>query len=108
MTNLMKSQLFLAALAVVLAASAAFAAELTASERSLALAIVKQNPEVVDSSIKKKGDDLSLVLIVRPGTSPAKAKTLADNFVRNVKTFSKAEPNPGKEIGLHGGDTRLS
>ena len=47
----------------------------------------------------QKGDRLSLVLIVSSATSLTRAKALGDNFIRLVKTFSKDEPNPTKEIG---------
>jgi hypothetical protein len=73
--------------------------EIIDHEKTLAVTSVKNYPEVVDAAVKQDGRKVSLVVIVRRGTSVGKAKQLGNNFLRMVKTFSKAEPNPGTQIG---------
>ena len=68
-------------------------------EKMLAVTSVKNYPEVLDAAVKQDGQKVSLVVIVNRGTSVAKAKQLGDNFLRMVKTFSEAEPNPDNQIG---------
>ncbi len=72
---------------------------LTKATKEFSLATIKQHMEVRDAAITQKGRKLSLVLIVNFGTTEARARVLGDNFVRLVKTFSKEEQAPGKDIG---------
>jgi len=56
--------------------------------------------EVLDAAVTQKDNELSLVLIVRRGTSVARAKELGDNFLRQVMANSGGvEKMPKKEIG---------
>ena len=49
-------------------------------------------------ALTQKGCKLSLVLIVNPSITKARAKEMGDNFVRMVKSFG-AGPSPTKIIG---------
>jgi len=69
------------------------------SKLEMAIAAIEEYPEVVDAGVTQKGKTLSLVIVVRRGTSKTRAHELGDNFVRLVKTFNGYETNPGKEIG---------
>ena len=59
---------------------------------------MKAYPEVRDAAVTQKGDQLSLVLVVRSATNTQRAKTLGENFVRMTKNLGPDSP-PGKEIG---------
>ena len=53
---------------------------------------------MLDASVTQKQQELSLVIVVRNGTSGERSRELGDNFVRLVKTFGP-EPNPEVKIG---------
>ena len=59
---------------------------------------IKAYPEVRDAAVSQKGDQLSLVLVVRFATNTQRAKTLGENFVRLTKSLGP-DSSPGKEIG---------
>ena len=62
------------------------------------VATVKQNPGVLDAAASKDGNQVSLVLIVRPLTNKSTAMQQGDNFVRLYKSLSDDE-SPGQSIG---------
>ena len=59
---------------------------------------MKQNPGVLDAAVSKRGNQISLVVIVGPLTSKSRAKQLGDSFVRLYKSLSDDDP-PGSSIG---------
>lgn len=72
--------------------------QLSESTKSLAITQIEWEPDVIESAINQAGRDLSLVIVVAPGTSETRAQQLGDNFTRLVKTLGP-ESNPGREIG---------
>ena len=58
----------------------------------------EQTPGVVEAAITRRGNQISLVVIVSPLTSEARAKQIGDNFVRMFKSLSDDSP-PGATIG---------
>ena len=79
-------------------ASAAVDAKLSADIKAMVLAGIEGYPAVLDVAVSQKGDDISLVLIVVPGTSESEAKRLGENAVRMTKSLSQDSP-PGKTVG---------
>lgn len=71
---------------------------LQAEAKQLAIMTIEQEVEVIEAAIGQSGKDLSLALVVMPGTDRPRAQNLGDNFVRLVKTFGPEDP-PSKEIG---------
>ena len=65
----------------------------------MAIASIKQYPEIIEATIIQRDRGLSLVLVVSDATTEHYAKHLGNNFVRMVKTFSGDNP-PGPEIGV--------
>ena len=72
--------------------------ELTEAAKSLAIDGIKQYPEVENAVVAQEGKQLSLVVMVVPGTSEARAKELGDSFLRMVKAHGPG-PEPGEKIG---------
>ena len=98
-SNLTTASAFLLSLLLVLVhVSLLGAPQLTKSQKSLAISAIEQNPEVLDSAIKQDDDVLSLVIVVSYRTSKSRAKNLAENFLRMVKTFGP-DTNPRKDVG---------
>ena len=72
---------------------------ISSDQKKLILAGIKQNREVLGARIEPEKDNrITLILMVRYGTSEVRAKQLADNFVRMTMTLGP-DKNPGKEIG---------
>ena len=68
------------------------------SVNAMVVSSIEANREVVEAAISQKGDQVSLVLIVRSATNKQRAQELGDNFVRMFKSFSP-DTAPGSVIG---------
>ena len=68
------------------------------SVNAMVVSSIEANREVVEAAISQKGDQVSLVLIVRSATNEQRAHELGDNFVRMFKSLSPDTP-PGRVIG---------
>ena len=79
-------------------ASAAVDATLAADTKAMVVSGIEGNPAVLDATVSQKGADISLVLIVVPGTSESEAKRLGENAVRMTKSLSQ-DSSPGKSVG---------
>ena len=55
-------------------------------------------PHVQNATVTQNGKELSLAIVVVPGTSEAQAKEIGDSFVGLVKSFSIGS-NPGQGTG---------
>ena len=78
--------------------AAAVDATLAADIKAMVLSGIEGDPAVLDAAVSQKGSDISLVLIVVPGTSESEAKRLGENAVRMTKSLSQ-DSSPGKAIG---------
>lgn len=56
--------------------------------KQLAIDQVKQYDEVQDAYVGVEGDEISLAIVVQPGTSEETAKELGDNFARLVSSMA--------------------
>ena len=65
---------------------------------SMVVSSIEANREVVEAAISQRGDQVSLILIVRSATNKQRARELGDNFVRMFKSFSP-DTAPGSVIG---------
>lgn len=72
--------------------------QVTIQEKRMAIDMIKGYEEVTDAAISQENETLSLVVIVKYGTSKVQAREMGDNFVRLVKTFTQ-DISPEKEIG---------
>ena len=68
------------------------------SVNSMVKSSIEANREVIDSAIRRQGQQVSLVLIVRSATNTARARQLGENFLRMYKSLSDDNP-PGQSIG---------
>ena len=59
---------------------------------------IKQYPGVLDAAISKRGNQVSLVLVVHSATNESNARQLGDNYVRMFKSLSD-DDSPGSSIG---------
>ena len=69
-----------------------------ASVNSMVISSIEANREVVDAAISQRGDQVSLVLIVRSATNKQRAQELGDDFVRMFKSLSP-DTAPSQAIG---------
>jgi len=72
---------------------------LTESEDTRARAGVTADSHVLEARIRQRGRTIALSLVVRADTPPDTARALGARFVRLVKTFASAEPDPGHDVG---------
>ena len=72
--------------------------KLAADVKAMVVSVIEGYPTVLDAAVSQKGADISLVLIVVPGTSESEAKRLGENAVRMTKSLSQ-DSSPGKAIG---------
>ena len=79
-------------------ASVAVDTKLAADVKAMVVSGIEGYPAVLDAAVSQKGADISLVLIVVPGTSESEAKILGENAVRMTKSLSQ-DSAPGKAIG---------
>ena len=70
----------------------------SSSVNSMVISSIETNREVVEAAISQRGDQVSLVLIVRSATNKQRAQELGDNFVRMFKSLSP-DTVPGRVIG---------
>lgn len=68
------------------------------SASELAIDSIKAEQLVVNAAITKRGNEVSMVLIVGYATNETYAKQLGERFVRMYKSFS-ADSSPGKSVG---------
>jgi len=67
----------------------------------IAIAGIKEYPEVVDADVAQDGNQISLVVIVKPRTSVAKGRERGEDFLRMIMSNSNGIENaPKKEIGV--------
>ena len=72
---------------------------LTESEDTRARAAVTADSHVLEARILQRGLTVALSLVVRADTPPDTARALGARFVRLVKTFASAEPDPEHDVG---------
>ena len=72
---------------------------LTESEETRALAGATADSHVLEAGIHQRGRTVALSLVVRADTPPDTARALGARFVRLVKTFASAEPDPEHDVG---------
>ena len=72
---------------------------LTESEETRALAGVTADSHVLEAGISQRGRTVALSLVVRADTPPDTARALGAQFVRLVKTYASAEPDPEQDVG---------
>ena len=72
---------------------------LTESEETRSLAFARAGGQVLDVDIHQRGRTVALSLVVPADTPPETARALGERFVRLVKTFATAEPDPEHDVG---------
>lgn len=74
---------------------------LSEQSKELAISGIKEYSEVLDAAITQDGEDINLVIVVRPSTNLETAKERADDFLRMTMSNSfGVELSPaGKEVG---------
>ena len=72
---------------------------LTESEETHARAGVSADSHVLEAGISQRGRTVALSLVVRADTPPDTARALGAQFVRLVKTYAAAEPDPEQDVG---------